>query len=345
MKKAIFYIGTYSKPDEESIYLYEADFEKGVFTKIHSHSGTPNPSFLLESSSGIVYAVEELASGGDVSAFAVSEKGFERICRISSFGKDPCHLELNKEEDLLFVSNYSSGSLAAFKLDQKGMFMNLWDLKEHKGKGINPDRQEAPHVHFSMYRDGSILVCDLGLDKVFHYKIDNRAKEIIPTGKNLIFPGGSGPRHLCVHPENKDLLYVAAELTAEVFAFHHTENKGYKLVQSINSLPDGVLPENRIAAIKFSADGRYLFVSNRGNDCLTAFSVENNGFLKVMDVCGTGGKTPRDFSVFGDHIIIANQDSSLLTVMFFNRETGKLERNPMKETVGHPVCVTEKRVS
>ncbi|WHH60749.1 lactonase family protein [Petroclostridium sp. X23] len=341
MKEHMFYVGTYSEPDEENIILYKADFDNLKFSKISSHMGTPNPSYLLENSNGILYAVEELVSDGKVSAYYVDHDGFHKECTVSSYGADPCHLSMDDKEHFLFAANYTSGSLAMFELDTNGMMLDLCCLKEHRGKGVNPDRQEGPHVHFTKYMKGDLYVCDLGLDTIFCYQLNQEQKKLEETTRNLHVPDGNGPRHLCFHPIKSDWLYVVAELSAQVFVFH-LEDDTYVLKQEINSLPDGVPLENRVGAIKFSDDGRYLFVSNRGHDSLTSFAVSDSGFLQVLDVCKTGGKTPRDFTPFGDYFIVANQDSSLLTVLHFDRINKRFKKLSMEEKVGHPVCIIEK---
>lgn len=211
---------------------------------------------------------------------------------------------------------------------------------KHEGKGIDPVRQEGPHVHFSKYLNGMLYVCDLGVDTVFCYRVNEKEKKLVKTKNNIHIPAGNGPRHLCFHPQHSEWLYVVAELSASVFVFHLEADK-FVLKQEISSLPDNVPKENRVAAIKFSDDGKYLFVSNRGNDSLTAFAVTQGCLLELLDICHTGGKAPRDFTPFGDYFIVANQDSSLLTVMHFDRVKQRLENIKMKERVKHPVCVLE----
>lgn len=334
----MFYIGTYAQPTEESIFLYKADFEKQEFAKLAAHTGTPNPSYLLRNSNGLLYAVEELAPIGNVSTYRFDQDGFCKLSTLSANGADPCHLAMDDHERFLFVSNYTSGSLAMFELDKDGIPQGICCLLQHKGKGADAVRQEGPHVHFSQYLKGQLFVCDLGLDTVFCYRLNAAEKMLYTTSHNIHLPAGNGPRHLCFNPQNSDWLYVAAELSARVFVFH-LEDDTFVLKQEISSLPDVIPAENRVAAIKFSDDGKYLFVSNRGMDSLTVFAVLENNLLQFLDICSTGGKAPRDFLPFSDYIIIANQDSSLLTVLHFDRTKQRLELLRMHENVGHPVCI------
>lgn len=338
LKERMFYVGTYAQPTEESIFLYKADFEKQEFVKLAAHIGTSNPSFLLLNSNGLLYAVEELVPNGNIAAYRLDRDVFSKLCTLSTKGADPCHLAMDDHEQFLFVSNYTSGNLAMFELDGDGIPQSICCFLQHKGKGFDATRQEGPHVHFSQYLKGQLYACDLGLDTVFCYRLNVAEKMLYATNFNIHLPAGNGPRHLCFNPHNSDWLYVVAELSALVFVFH-LENDTNVLKQVISSLPEAVPVGNRVAAIKFSDDGNHLFVSNRGMDSLTVFAVLENKLLQFLDICPTGGKAPRDFMPFGDDIIIANQDSSLLTAMHFDRTKQKLIRWGMHESIGHPVCI------
>ncbi|MCI8465307.1 MAG: lactonase family protein [Lachnospiraceae bacterium] len=42
----------------------------------------------------------------------------------SSGGADPCHVSLGSEEHVLYVANYTSGSLAVYELGENGALKN-----------------------------------------------------------------------------------------------------------------------------------------------------------------------------------------------------------------------------
>ena len=82
-----------------------------------------------------------------------------------------------------------------------------------------------------------------------------------------------------------------------------------------------------------------LFVSNRGSDTITSFIVGQDGTLQKADICLAGGKGPRDFEIFGDLIIVANQYTDNLTVLRYDRETGKMQIISCDENVIKPVMI------
>lgn len=332
-----FYLGSYAEAEEESIYRYELDTESEILQRKDSIKGIHNPSYVLLHPSGkMMYCVEELTPKGRVAAF--SEEGMpENVFSVSSEGADPCHLALDENDSFLFVSNYTSGSLSVFRLDAEGSVTELTDHKQHKGRGRHPERQEGPHVHFSGMVDGILYVCDLGLDRLVSYKLDRRTGKLVDAEENVCFPEGFGPRHFAVHSTHPGFIFVVGELTGEV-AVLKKNGEMYELVQKISSLPESFEGENTAAAIKFSGDGKLLFVSNRGSDSITSFIVPENGMLEIRDICSSGGKGPRDFEIFDQMIVAANQYTDNLALIKYE-DTGKMRLISKNEEVQKPVMI------
>ena len=104
-------------------------------------------------------------------------------------------------------------------------------------------------------------------------------------------------------------------------------------------------------AIRFTGDGRYLFVSSRlGYQSISAFRCDTDGSLTFADRCLCGGITPRDFNVFESEeavpdspgsvfLLVANQDSDLITALQFDRRSEKLSLLDMKMQAGKPTCI------
>ena len=74
----------------------------------------------------------------------------------------------------LLVANYRSGTLGVLPILPNGRLTEATHRVQHRGAGVNPDRQEGPHAH-SITLDPSnrfALGCDLGIDKVMGYRFD-----------------------------------------------------------------------------------------------------------------------------------------------------------------------------
>jgi len=81
-----------------------------------------------------------------------------------------------------------------------------------------------------------------------------------------------------------------------------------------------------VSEIKLSPDAKYLYISNRGDNSLAIFKVLEDGKLERCDLVPTGGKFPRHFAITpcGKGVLVANQDSSMLSIFKRNIETGEL---------------------
>jgi 6-phosphogluconolactonase len=82
-----------------------------------------------------------------------------------------------------------------------------------------------------------------------------------------------------------------------------------------------------VSEIKLSPDARFLYVSNRGDNSLAIFKVLEDGQLERIDIVSTEGKFPRHFALTpcGNAVIVANQDSSNLTLFTRDVETGLIK--------------------
>jgi 6-phosphogluconolactonase len=284
--------------------------------------------------------------GGGLAVLSCGNDSLEKINSLGTKGKLPCHILLDEKHHYAFVSNYMSGSLAMFSLREDGRLDRLCDLKQHEGKGTHPTRQEGPHVHFAGLDPHSegLWCVDLGQDKVIYYQIDTQTESLrhCPQ-KDLAFPGGCGPRHFVIPKAAPDRMYVVCELSSEVFVI---DLKGEKpeILQRISTLEE-TNPGSTCAAIKCSEDGRFLYASNRGDDSIAVYEVEEHtGLLHRIQIQKTGGKSPRDFLILEDLLLAANQDSDTITCFFRDENTGKLSPEGESIRCHAPVCLIAQNI-
>ncbi len=335
---AAFYTGSYGHTGEASIVAYQADFSAQTLERTMVSTVAECPSYLLRHPNGkVLYAVRELTEEGALYVFSITEQGLELRATLLTGGMDPCHLSLDEEGRFLFVTNYSGSCFAVFRLGADGLSVERTDLVRHTGSGPNPDRQSCAHPHCAVCVKGAFYVCDLGCDKVFRYELDRTTGTVREQG-GFPLPPGSGPRHLLPSPVDPDLVYVVGELAGKVFVFRLMGDTA-RLIQSISVLPEGFDGYNISAALKLSHDKGALFVSNRGHDSIAVLRILPVGTLELMSHCPSGGKTPRDFSVFGDYLVVANQDSDLLCVLHYDANTFTLSPTGLSEAVTRPTMV------
>jgi 6-phosphogluconolactonase len=160
--------------------------------------------------------------------------------------------------------------------------------------------------------------------------------------KALTIPikAGSGPRHIAFHPNNR-FLYVVNELSSELMVYHMASDGQTSLLQTISTLPDNFAGESICAAIKITPDGRFLYVSNRGDNSIAGYRIDLSGKVELISHTSSGGNWPRDLEIDpdGQWILVANQESDNITAFQIQKKTGLL--NPMGTVadVSKPVCV------
>ena len=233
---------------------------------------TSNPSFLTVSQDGsYVYAVNENADaagkGGGVTSFSF-DKGNGQLAEInnqSSEGKHPCYIDLDKTGKWLAVGNYSSGNFSILPVNNDHSLDSAVNVIQHNGSG--PDkRQVSPHVHSVMFSNDNrfLLVNDLGIDQVLVYRFNETTGQVTHHSSADV-AAGSGPRHLVLHP-GKRFAYLLNELTGTINTFYYN-SKDIQLVpvQTISSVPPGFKGFAGSADIHISADGKFLYASNRGD--------------------------------------------------------------------------------
>ncbi len=298
-----------------------------------------NASYLCLSPDGQrLYAVGETQRfrgeiGGSVQSYDIAPDGaLTQTSMKPTHGVDPCHLAL--VGDLLVVSNYGSGSLSRYRLEEDGTIGAMLPLVEHVGRGARADRQAGPHVHQAQLTPGGwIAVSDLGLDSVFFYPAAEIARDR-PDAVRVRVPAGFGPRHLAF-PRARDAWYVLCELESELLIYRGAPESA----ALIGRVPvgDGSAP-NAPAALRLSPDQKMLVATGRGQNVIALFAVGENGMLARLTEVSSRGDWPRDaqFTPDGKYLVCANQNDGLLTA--FAVEEGRLEYCSSAR-VASPACV------
>ncbi len=330
-----FYTGSYALEGEEGILRFRLDTEARTLEKRSAFSGIHHPSYLCPNQNrGLLYAVQEQVTEGMIHCLRIGKQGLTKDTALPSGGADPCHLSMSRKQNTLYVANYTGGSLAAFELKEDGGLKGRKDLRQHEGKGANPLRQECAHVHFSEEHDGLLHVTDLGQDQVFLYREEGGVLK--DTGRRLMLSAGYGPRHLAFGPAGLPIIYVLCELAGKIVVFKKEETE-YEMIQEADTLPADFAGENISAAVKRS--GNLLFASNRGHDSIAVFHIRTDGSLSPAGIFPSGGKTPRDFELFGNFLVAANQDSDSLTVLELDRTEGTLSPTELGARLVRPCCI------
>ncbi|MBE0696237.1 MAG: lactonase family protein, partial [Anaerolineaceae bacterium] len=154
---------------------------------------------------------------------------------------------------------------------------------------------------------------------------------------------GAGPRHIAFHPNGR-FFYVSNELDSTVTVFAWGSAKGYlKPVQNLSTLPADFNGQSDVAHVALTPDGRFLYVSNRGHNSISIFSVDpDTGLLTAAGHTSTRGRWPRNFCIDPDgrFLIAANQESNDIFVFAIDPASGDLKPTGISVNIPNPLFVT-----
>ncbi|GAE28328.1 6-phosphogluconolactonase [Halalkalibacter wakoensis JCM 9140] len=341
-QKVTAYVGTYTKGDSKGIYRFTLDLSSGAIEQATVAAELDNPTFLTISSDyKHLYSVSKKGEEGGVAAYSIESNGELSFLNDElAAGSPPCHVSLNEEDNYLFSANYHLGTGIAYQLDDNGKIATVASTVTHSGNGPH-ERQEKPHAHYAGLTPDQKYLCvvDLGTDEMVVYAIEDGNLNKHATQS---FSPGTGPRHIQFHPNGK-FAYVNGELSSEVIALRYESESGtFEQLQSLSSLPADFEGESIGGAIKVSADGKFVYASNRGHDSIAVFEINSDtGTLSFVEHVSTDGSFPRDFTIdpTGNFLLAANQDTSNIVQFSIDHTTGKLTKTGAEISVPNPVCV------
>jgi 6-phosphogluconolactonase len=349
------YVGTYTGAKSKGIYGYRFDAKTGAFTPLGVSAEVVNPSFVItDPHHRFLYAVTEMGethgpnpykTNGFISSFAIDPKtgSLKFLNKVDSGGGGPCHLVVDKTGKMLFVANYGSGNVASFAIQPDGSIGARTGFDQHAGSSIDP-RQRGPHAHAVVLSPDNrfLFVPDLGTDQIKIYRVDAAKGTFTPNNPAFVsVKPGLGPRHFMFGPGAR-FAYVVCEMGSSVVVFSYDHlNGALKPIQTISTLPSDFSGKDNSAEIGMDHSGRFLYASNRGNDSITVFKVDQqNGTLAKIQVVPTQGKIPRNFVIdpTGQYLVAANQNSDDMVVFKINQSTGEL--TPADQTLQIPSPVS-----
>ena len=351
-------VGSYTAGQSQGIYRLNFNSATGqIDAKPLQVIKSDNPSWLtLSKDQRRLFVVNENGPGqsdpvGRVSSYAIDPKTHELslINQVQSLGNEPTHSSLSADASHLFVSNYSvaedpGGTLAVLPVSADGALKPVVQMSSHPASRVNPERQMSSHVHSTASSpDGRYVFSnDLGADRVFAYRFDPKANPDLPlTPANPAFvqlPAGSGPRHLLFSADGKHA-WLTMEMSAQVAVFDYRDGS-LEQTQMVDLAAGQPVSDKAAAALHASADGKFLYVSNRGTaNQLLVFAIDPaTGHLKELQRRSVEGDHPREFSLdpSGKFVLIANQKSNGIVVVERDAKTGLLGKTVQKLPMDAP---------
>lgn len=327
MKQCGVFIGNTSK---NGIYYYK--FKKGSLIKQYETKDFERCTYLTNSK-GYIYSVIEVSDVendqcGYILSYKKNKDKLKNINKKSSYGKGPCHIEISKNNKLLYVSNYIDGYITIFKINDDGTIGNM--IYSHV------ENKKDSHLHcIKQTIDGRFFfVSDLGADLIIAYEVEN---EEIKEVSRIKFEKDTQPRHLAV---SKDKIFVITERSCRLYILKFID-KRLEIIDSISILPKEKkkLDNYTGCAIKISKDYKFIYLTIREDNSISVYKIKDN-FIELIQNISCEGDLPRDLEIDkeGKYILVANQSSNEIAIFERNKITGKIKYKS-KEDVNSPTCI------
>ncbi|MGH6861415.1 MAG: lactonase family protein [Phyllobacterium sp.] len=327
----------------KGISVFRFDDQTGELTPADDCLGIDNPGYLaIDEKNKRLYAAVEVPAWNEnlVVAFDVDpvSGALSYINMQPALGNTTCHLGFDQTRQIVFASNYTvaplgarpGNALAAFSLRADGGLDPAFAAVSHEGANAILPTTKRQHGHCAVASpdNRTLFVCDLGLDRIMAYVLPEKGEELkLAATPFTQLPEGAGPRHLTFHPNGKTS-YVINELNSTISVLDYDADRAsLTVLQTLPTLPEDFSGENTCAEIAVSADGRFVYGSNRGHDSIAHYAVGENGELSLVGWTASQGRGPRNFTIdpSGRFMLVANQKGGGIAIFKRDIDSGALE--------------------
>jgi 6-phosphogluconolactonase (cycloisomerase 2 family) len=357
------FVGTYT-PNGGGIYLFRVDGQSGALTQLRVFDDIRNPSWLaLNPARTRLYAVSEIDNfknthGGAVVAYAIDPSSLElkRLNAVSSGGADPTHISVHPSGKFAFVANYGGGNVAVFPIGPDGALGEASDVRpsvgaRHHARAVDdPPGQfavsdhDSPHPHMVASDAGGqfVFADDAGLDLTLIWRFDAQAGRLLPADAPVVAaPSGAAPRHFVFHPNGRTF-YNLYEHDAKLAVYDYDGIRGaMKFKQTITTLPVKFAGSDLASDVIITADGRYLYVSNRLHNSIAVFAVGADGQVRSVAENWAHADSPRSLVIdpAGEFLYSCNTKGDSITSFRISPASGTLSFTGRFEPVGSPASL------
>jgi 6-phosphogluconolactonase len=317
-----------------SQYLFNADSGSLAFqNKIYTGAEV---SFLCVSpDKKYLYATQRDDAIREIASYKIGEDNRELILvnKATAEGARPVHLSIDKTGRFIFQANFNGGNFSMFPVNADGSLcssIQTFDL------GQNPHQIKVDEDNKNIY------VTHMGSDFIAQYLFDSENGRMIPNSPHVInVKSKTGPRHFDFH-QNGKWVYVINELNNTITLFTKNANGTLKEVTSYTTLADDFMGSSKTADIHVHPNGRFLYGSNRGDDSIAVYSIdETNGALQLREIVKSQGEEPRSFAIdpTGKFLIVGNRSSNEIIIFEIDAHTGRIVRCAGSYAHSLPICL------
>jgi 6-phosphogluconolactonase len=347
------YFGTSATGADRGIYVSRLDQGTGGLSPAVRAADKPNSVFFAFSpDKRHLYSLAEVPGPKGHPIEAIETYAVESASgRLAAVGErlasdsEGCHISVDPSGRCVLTANYDGHYVQVFPILADATVGERSCIVHHSGSGPNPSRQESAHPH-SINVDPSgrfAIVADLGLDKVFVYRLDAAKGSLSPNDPPFVrVAPGAGPRHFAFHPDGRHA-FVINELVASITAFNWDGEKGILTPCDTASIlrKDYKGSTNTAAEVVVGRSGKFVYGSNRGDDSIVVNAFDTaTGKLSFVQRMTDGIKVPRNYAIdpSGKWLVCGNLTANTVTVYGIDPDSGKLALAGTIR-VPEPLCV------
>ena len=179
----------------------------------------------------------------------------------------PNEVIVDRNSKLLVATNYGAHSadrkgagIAAFAIEPDGKLSDAFYVDLHPNQPLSPRQTTGAHTHGVIFTkdDQFAFVADLGLDRVYTYRVDAFMPSMEPFDPPFVtVSAGSGPRRMQLSPNGK-FLYVNNETNSTVSVFS-VRGGNLKQIQNVSTIPADYKGRNTTAEMQIDEAGKFLY--------------------------------------------------------------------------------------
>ena len=303
---------------DNGLAVYEVNEATGKlqYLRLHELGTDPGPMSVSADRKTIYVA---LRNAGKLASFTVSaDDGLLKHLTTVTVDPDPAYHWPDVKGRYLLSAYYRTGKVALHRLDARGAILAAnpkWYSTARNAHGIAVDKENR-----------RVYVTHTGANAIYQFELNASASSLEPAARPVIrTPEKTGPRHIALHP-NKPFAYADNEQGNSI-TFFRIEKGNLQAVQTLSTVPDDWDQGGACARLEMSADGRYVYVANRGHNSIASFRIDQqSGRLTSLGQVPTEAN-PRSFAIHqnGRFLYAGGQDTDRLAI--FSRATdGRLKR-------------------
>jgi 6-phosphogluconolactonase len=358
MPNTFAFVGTQNRNGQGTgISVFRFDRKSGELTPASEFLAIDNPGYLaIDEKRKWLYAAVEIPAWNEnmVVAFDIDPATGELsyINMQPTLGNTTCHLGFDQDRSTIFASNYTvadpgerpGNAIAAFSIRDDGGLDPAFAAAAHEGKNAIIVTEKRQHGHCAVASPDNryLFVCDLGLDRIIAYNLPKNGEGLTLAPAPFVqFPDGAGPRHMTFHPNGK-LAYVINELNCTVSVLEYDAANGeLSILQTLPSIPEDFTDTNTCAEIAISADGKFLYGSNRGHNSIVSYAIAPSGEISLIGWTPSQGIGPRNFTIdpSGEFMLVANQKGGGIAVFKRDVLTGALVDTGKRVDLPNPMRI------